>query len=303
MKRNRRRIFDSDQRMLYLIGLPFILWYVVFEYKPMTGLLIAFQDYNLFKGIAGSAWIGLRNFADFLSSPYFYVTLKNTLILNVWGLLIAFPFAILFALLLNEVRGKLFRSFVQTAAFLPYFVAIVVACGIFINMLSPTTGIVNRLLEAVGGERRYFLSIPEYFPAIFTGLGIWKNTGFNALLYLAALSGIDESLYEAAKIDGANKFHQLLHITLPSIMPTIIITLILRIGSMLNVSFEIVLLLYQPATYATSDVISTYVYRLGMEQQNFGLSTAVGLFNAIIGFFLVYGSNKISKKMSETSLW
>jgi len=288
---------------LYLILLPLVIWYVLFAYKPMYGLVIAFQDYNLFKGIAGSDWVGLANFKEFLSSPYFYVTLKNTFMLSIYGLVFEFPLAIFLALMLNEVRNKYFKSFIQTASFIPYFVAIVVAAGITINVLSPSTGVVNFILEKLGFERQYFLSRPEYFRGIFVGLNIWKETGFNAIVYMAALAGVDQALYEAAKIDGANKFKQLLHITIPSIMPTIVIMLILRIGKMLNVAFETVLLLYQPATYSTSDVISTYVYRTGMLSQDFGLSTAVGLFNAIIGFVLVYGANRLSRRFTESSLW
>ena len=299
----RKKLLDSDKKSLYLIGLPCLLWYLIFEYKPMYGLLIAFQDYSLFKGIRGSVWVGLQNFAEFLSSPYFYTTLKNTIVLNLWGLLLAFPFAILFALLLNEIRNAHLRKYIQTVSFLPYFIAVVVACGILINMLSPSVGIINHLIEKLGGERTYFLAKPEWFAPIFTGLGIWKQTGFNAIIYLAALTSIDHSLYEAARIDGANKWQQLTRITIPSIIPTIVVMLVLRVGSMLNVGFETVLLLYQPATYSTSDVISTYVYRLGMEQQNFGLATAVGMFNAVVGFILVYSSNKWSKKVSEVSLW
>ncbi len=294
---------NKDQQMLYLILLPFIIWYAVFMFKPMYGMIIAFKDYSLFKGISGSAWIGLQNFKDFLTSPYFYVTLKNTLMLNVYSLLLEFPFAILVALMLNEVKNKYFKTIVQTASFIPYFIAIVVATGIIINMLSPSTGVVNAFLEKMGFERVYFLSKPEFFRGIFTGLNIWKSTGFNAVIYLAALTAVDEQLYEAAKIDGANKFQQLRHITIPAIIPTIVVMLVLKVGRMLNVAFETVLLLYQPATYETADVISTYVYRTGMLMQDFGLATAVGLFNAIVGFILVYSANKWSKKVTQSSLW
>lgn len=294
---------NKDQQMLYLILLPFIIWYAVFMFKPMYGMIIAFKDYSLFKGISGSAWIGLQNFKDFLTSPYFYVTLKNTLMLNVYSLLLEFPFAILVALMLNEVKNKYFKTIVQTASFIPYFIAIVVATGITINMLSPSTGVVNAFLEKMGFERVYFLSKPEFFRGIFTGLNIWKSTGFNAVIYLAALTAVDEQLYEAAKIDGANKFQQLRHITIPAIIPTIVVMLVLKVGRMLNVAFETVLLLYQPATYETADVISTYVYRTGMLMQDFGLATAVGLFNAIVGFILVYSANKWSKKVTQSSLW
>jgi putative aldouronate transport system permease protein len=295
--------FDRDQKMLYLILLPFILWYAVFMFKPMYGLLIAFKDYSLFRGISGSEWIGLYNFKEFLTSPYFYTTLKNTLMLNVYSLCLEFPFAILIALMLNEVKNKYFKSIVQTASFIPYFIAIVVATGITVNVLSPSTGVVNMVLEKLGFEKVYFLSKPEFFRGIFTGLNMWKTTGFNAVIYLAALTAVDEQLYEAAKIDGANKFSQLRHITIPAIIPTIVIMLVLKVGSMLNVAFETVLLLYQPATYSTADVISTYVYRTGMLMQDFGLATAVGLFNALVGFILVYSANKWSKKVTQSSLW
>ena len=295
--------FDRDQKMLYLILLPFILWYAVFVFKPMYGMVIAFKDYSLFKGIAGSDWIGFQNFKEFLTSPYFYTTLKNTLMLNIYSLLLEFPFAILIALMLNEVKNKYFKSIVQTASFIPYFIAIVVATGITINILSPSTGVINFLLEKLGFERVYFLSKPEFFRGIFTGLNMWKTTGFNAIVYLAALTSINEQLYEAARIDGANKLQQIRHITIPGIIPTIVIMLVLKVGSMLNVAFEPVLLLYQPATYETADVISTYVYRTGMLMQDFGLATAVGLFNAIVGFILVYSANKWSKKVTQSSLW
>lgn len=295
--------FDRDQKMLYLILLPFILWYAVFMFKPMYGLLIAFKDYSLFRGISGSEWIGLYNFKEFLTSPYFYTTLKNTLMLNVYSLCLEFPFAILIALMLNEVKNKYFKSIVQTASFIPYFIAIVVATGITVNVLSPSTGVVNMVLEKLGFEKVYFLSKPEFFRGIFTGLNMWKTTGFNAVIYLAALTAVDEQLYEAARIDGANKFSQLRHITIPAIIPTIVIMFVLKVGSMLNVAFETVLLLYQPATYSTADVISTYVYRTGMLMQDFGLATAVGLFNALVGFILVYSANKWSKKVTQSSLW
>ena len=295
--------FNRDQKMLYLILLPFIIWYAVFMFKPMYGMVIAFKDYSLFRGISGSEWVGLKNFKDFLTIPEFYVTLKNTLMLNVYSLLLEFPFAILLALMLNEVKNKYFKTIVQTASFIPYFIAIVVATGITINILSPSTGVVNVFLEKLGFERVYFLAKPEFFRGIFTGLNMWKTAGFNAVIYLAALTAVDEQLYEAAKIDGANKFQQLRHITIPAIIPTIVVMLVLKVGSMLNVAFETVLLLYQPATYEAADVISTYVYRTGMLMQDFGLATAVGLFNAVVGFILVYSANRWSKKVTQSSLW
>ena len=192
--------FNRDQKMLYLILLPFIIWYVVFMFKPMYVMVIAFKDYSLFRGISGSEWVGLKNFKDFLTSPEFYVTLKNTLMLNVYSLLLEFPFAILLALMLNEVKNKYFKTIVQTASFIPYFIAIVVATGITVNILSPSTGVVNVFLEKLGFERVYFLAKPEFFRGIFTGLNMWKTAGFNAVIYLAALTAVDEQLYEAAKM-------------------------------------------------------------------------------------------------------
>lgn len=299
----KRKKFNKDQIHLYLIMLPFIIWYIIFMFKPMYGLAIAFKDYSIFQGIAKSPWVGFKHFQTFLSSPEFYRTLKNTIMLNLYSLIFEFPFAIILALMLNEVKHKLFKIIVQTASFIPYFIAIVVAAGIAINMLSPTTGVINILLEKLGFEKIYFLIKPEYFRGIFVSLNTWKNTGFNAVIYLAALTAVDEQLYEAAKIDGANKLQQLWNITIPSIMPTIIVMLILKIGSMLNVAFETVLLLYQPATYQTSDVISTYVYRTGVINQNFGLATAVGLFNAIVAMLLVYIANTVSKKVANLGIW
>lgn len=295
--------FNKDQIQLYIILLPFIIWYVVFMFKPMYGLLIAFKNYSVFKGINGSPWVGLQHFKTFLTMPEFYRTLKNTLVLNLYSLIFQFPFAILFALMLNEVKNKFFKSFVQTASFIPYFIAVVIAVGITTNILAPTTGVINVIIAKLGFEKIYFLIRPDFFRSIFIGLGMWKTAGFNAIIYMAALVSIDEQLYEAAKIDGANKFNQLIHITIPGIMPTIVVMLILKIGSMLSVAFETVLLLYQPATYKTADVISTFVYRTGIINNNFGLATAVGLFNSVVALILVYSANKISKKVANLGIW
>lgn len=295
--------FNKDQMQWFIILTPFILWYVIFMFKPMYGLIIAFKNYSIFKGISGSPWIGLQHFKTFLSMPEFYRTLKNTVIINVYSLIFEFPLAIIFALMLNEVKNKFFKSFVQTASFIPYFIAIVIAVGILTNMLAPTNGVINILISKLGFEKIYFLIKPEFFRGIFISLNMWKSTGFTAIIYLAALTAIDEQLYEAARIDGASKFAQLRHITLPSIMPTIVVMLILKVGSMLSVAFETVLLLYQPATYRTADVISTFVYRTGIINNNFGLATAIGLFNSIIALLLVYSANAISKKVANLGIW
>ncbi|MCH4886186.1 sugar ABC transporter permease [Acidaminobacter sp. JC074] len=304
MKKAKRQLkIMRDNWQLYVMALPIIIWFVLFIYKPLTGQVIAFQDYSLFKGIAGSEWVGLDNFVSFLTGPYFWPTFRNTLMLSLYGLVFEFPAAIILALMLNEVKNKIFKTSVQTATFIPYFVSIVVTAGIVTNILAPDLGIVNLLLERLGFEKIYFLMKPELFRGIFTGMNIWKETGFNAIVYLAALMAIDPALYEAARVDGANKFQQMRHVTIPGIMPTIIIMFILRIGQMLNIAFEKVLLLQQPATYETSQIISTYVYQTGLQNQDFGLATAAEVFNAIVALILVYSANRIASKFSDTSLW
>jgi putative aldouronate transport system permease protein len=290
-------------KYLYLMLIPFILWYLVFSYRPMLGLRIAFMDYSPFKGIKGSEWSGLENFRLFISGPYFKRNLINTLMINLYGLIFNFPVPIMLALLLNEVRHSFFKKTVQTMTYLPHFISIVVVAGMVTNLLAPTNGLINILIDKFGGEKIYFLTKPEYFRAIYTGMHMWKEAGFSAIIYVSALSGVDQELYEAAVIDGANRWKQTLHITLPGIMTTIIIMFILKIGRMLEVGYEAIILLYQPATYETADVISTYVYRSGLQEGRYGLATAVGLFNSVIALALVYIANKISNKVSETGLW
>lgn len=290
-------------RYLYLLLIPFIAFFVIFQYKPLYGLVIAFKDYSLFKGIAASPWVGLENFKTFFNSPNFVRVFRNTVIINLYGLLIGFPIPIILALMFNSVRNKAFRSITQTLTYLPHFVSIVVVAGIVVNFLSPSHGMVNMLIEKLGGEKIYFLTKPQYFRGIFTGMNIWKESGFGAVIYIAALAGIDVQLYEAAYVDGANAWQRLRHITIPGILPTITIMLILRIGRMLEVGYEAILLLYQPATYETADVISTYVYRSAIELGNYSLATAAELFNAVVAIALIYGANRFARKFSETSLW
>jgi len=290
-------------RYLYLLLLPVLVWYVVFKYKPMWGLQIAFQDFSPYKGIAGSSWVGLEHFQKFLGSTYFFRTLKNTLIINLYGIVFGFPAPIILSLMLNEVKNKSYKKTIQTITYLPHFISIVVVAGMVTNFLSPNTGLVNMIIEHLGGEKIYFLTKKEYFRTIFISMNIWKETGFGAVVYIAALSGIDLQLYEAAIIDGANKWKQLIHITLPGIMPTIVTMLILKIGNLLTVGYEAIILLYQPSTYETADVISTYVYRSGIAEGRYDMATAVGLFNAVIALVLVYAANTVSKKYLESGLW
>lgn len=288
---------------LYIMFIPFVAYFLIFCYKPMGGLVIAFQNYSVFKGITGSEWVGLENFKNFLSTPYFGRVLKNTIVLNLWALAFSFPAPIIFAILLNEVRIKKLQKAIQTLTYMPYFISTVVIAGIVINLLSPSYGIITLIVEKFCGEKIYFLSKPQYFRPIYTIMNIWQGLGYNAVIYIAAITGIDVQLYEAASIDGANKFRQIIHVTLPGILPTIMIMLIMRVGNMLASATDTVLLLYQPATYEVSDVIGTYVYRTGLLDANYSLATAVSLFNSIIALLLVGGANYISKKVTEVGLW
>lgn len=301
----RKKLWKEVQRdkCLYLLLIPFILWILFFAYKPMIGLQIAFKDYSIFKGISGSAWVGLEHFKEFITNEYFFRVLKNTFMINLYSLLICFPAPIILAILVNEVTNKKYKKVVQTLTYLPHFISIVVIAGIVTTFLSPSTGLINIILEKFGMDKIYFLTKPEYFRGIYTGMNLWKEAGFGSVVFIAAIAGINGSLYEAAKIDGANKWQQIKNVTIPGIMPTIVVMLIIRIGNMLNVGYEAIILLYQPATYQTADVISTYVYRSGMLDGRYDFATAVGLFNSIIALILVFSANKLSKKVSENSLW
>lgn len=298
MLRNLKR-----DKYLYLMLIPFLAWYIIFMYKPMIGLQIAFKDYSLFKGISESPWVGWKHFKVYFDSPYFFRTLKNTVLISFYSLLFAFPAPIILALLLNEVKNAFFKRTVQTLTYLPHFISIVIVAGIVTNFLSPSNGLLNIILEQLGFEKLYFLIVPEYFRTILISMNIWKTVGFSAIIYIAALSSINPELYEAATIDGANKLKRTWHITLPGILPTIMILLILELGNLLDVGYEAIILLYQPVTYETADVISTYVYRSGIVEGRYDMSTAVGLFNSVVGLILVILANRISKKMTGNGIW
>ena len=289
-------------KLLYWLILPSLIFILIFNYIPMGGLIIAFQDYSFTRGIWGSEWIGFENFTDFFSGMYFGRTLGNTLALSGLDLLFNFPAAILLALMLNEVRSTRFKRTIQTVSYMPHFISMVVAAGL-IKEFCDSSGVISSLAVQLGGKPQSYISQPQYFRSIFTISEIWKSVGFNSIVYLAALSGISEELYEAARIDGAGRWRQLFHVTFPGLLPTIIIMLILRCGAIMNVNFEKVLLLYSPSTYSTADIISTYVYRMGIIKQKIGFSTAVGLFNSVISLILVLGVNKLSKVYTETSMF
>ncbi|WP_240941804.1 ABC transporter permease subunit [Paenibacillus sp. HB172176] len=292
----------KQSRYYYLMfAIPF-LYFIVFHYIPMFGIMIAFKDYNVFDGIVGSEWVGLRYFKDFLSDPYFLTIIRNTLLIGIYQILFAFPAPILLALLLNELRSSKFKRVVQTVSYMPHFMSTVVVCGILVNFLS-FDGLVNQFLELLGLEHIQFLMIPEWFRSIYISSEIWQGIGWGSIIYLAALTGIDPQLYDAARMDGANRWRQALNVTLPGIMPTIIIMFLFSIGAIMSVSFEKVLLLQNGANFETSDIISTFVYRRGLVSSDFSYATAVGLFNSVIALFFLSIGNYISKKASETSLW
>ena len=288
---------------LYLLLLPGFVWYLLFCYKPMAGLITAFYDYNVFKGLAGSTFVGFANFSEFINGPDFVRTIKNTLMIALWQIFICFPLPIVLAIAVTEMKNRFIRKLTQTATFLPYFISVVVVCGMVINFLSPSTGIVNLIIKKLGFTPVYFMVEPKYFRLIYTMMTLWQTAGFNAIVYIAAIMGIDSQLYEAAIVDGANKWKRIVHITVPGILPTVITMFIMNIGKMVKVGYESILLLYQPTTYPVADVISTYSYRIGIENGDYGLATAAGLFEAVVALILVRVANRISKRVTENSLW
>lgn len=289
-------------RYIYLMSLPVIIYYLLFHYLPMYGAIISFKNFSPGLGIWGSPWVGFQNFEDFFSGPYFFRIFRNTILINFYQLIFSFPAPIILALLLNELTHDGFKRVVQTVSYMPHFISIMVICGLIIDFTSKN-GVINDIGEFFGLERQSMLLNPGLFRPIYIISGIWQEIGWGSIIYLAALSSIDTEQYEAARIDGANRWTQMWNITLPGIMPTIIIMLILRIGSMMNVGFEKVILLYNPSIYETADVISSYVYRKGLLEFSYSYSAAVGLFNSVINFALLLSANKISRKVNEVSLW
>lgn len=287
---------------IYLMVLPIVVYFFVFNYMPMTGIIIAFQKFSPALGIFKSPFVGLRNFRDFFGSYYFGRLICNTLLISTSVLIFSFPCPIILALLLNEVHNKKYKKAVQTVSYLPYFISMVVICGLIKNF-TDTEGIITQIVAALGGKRENLLANPSLFRPIYVISDIWQNVGFNSIIYLAALSGVNTELYDAAAIDGAGKWKQTLHVTLPGISPIIIIMLILSMGGLFNVGFEKIILLYNSMTMETADVIQTFVYRKGLTDANFGYSTAVGLFNSIINTILLLTANRISSKVTETSLF
>ena len=289
-------------RSLYLLMLPVIIFYVLFHYKPMYGALIAFKDYSPALGFADSPWVGLDNFVRFFDGIYFWRLLRNTVLLSFYNILFGFPAPISLALLLNEVKNEKFKRLTQTITYLPHFISMIVVAGMITNFCM-TTGLFNDIIEFFGGEASPLLQNPKYYRTIYVASSIWQQVGWGSIIYLSALSGVDSQLYEAAAIDGAGKWKQLLHVTLPGITPTIVIMLIMQVGRAMSMGHEKTILLYNSATYETADIISSYVYRIGLLEQDWSYSTAIGLFNSVINLVLIILANRVSKKLTETSLW
>ncbi|MBQ5960035.1 MAG: sugar ABC transporter permease [Firmicutes bacterium] len=289
-------------KYVYIMAIPMVVYYVLFSYMPMYGAIIAFKHFSPGLGIWKSEWAGTFYFKMFFQDVYFSRILRNTVLISFKNLLFGFPAPIILALLINEVRNNAFKKTVQTISYLPHFVSIMVICGLIIDFTA-RDGAINDVIAFFGGSRQTMLLNPKLFQPVYIISGIWQEIGWGSIIYLGALTAIDPQLYEAASIDGAGRFRKMAHVTLPGIMPTIIIMLILRIGSIMNVGHEKIILLYNATVYETADVISTYAYRKGLLEMNYSYSTAIGLFNSIINFILVIGSNTISRKWGETSLW
>ncbi|WP_308167028.1 ABC transporter permease subunit [Acetivibrio sp. MSJd-27] len=296
-----KKDYSKNYIVVYMMIIV-VAYYVVFHYLPMYGVTMAFQDFNVSKGIFGSQWVGLKHFKEFFSSIYAWRTIRNTLLLSFYQLLFGFPFPIILALLLNEVRVKWFKKTVQSITYLPHFISVVVVCGMVVEFTSQS-GLINDIIAMFGGERVSFLLKPEWFRPIYVTTSLWQSVGWDSIIYLAALAGVDPALYEAAYTDGANRFRQFWHVTLPSIAPTIIVLFILNIGKFMSQGAEKVILLYNENVYETADVISSFVYRRGLINADYSFSTAVGLFNSVINLILVVTANTLSRKFSESSLW
>lgn len=298
--------FRKDMRSnwsLYLVFMPVVVYYFVFCYLPMYGATIAFKDFSPMAGILGSEWVGFKHFADFFTSSDFKRIFFNTLNISLQSLMFGFPAPIILALMINEVENAKWKKLVQTITYLPHFISLVVICGIIRNFVSDT-GVITVALNSLGVvENVDMLSNKELFVPIYIISDIWQSVGWGSIIYLAALTGINQELYEAASIDGAGRWRQLFAVTIPGILPTVVIMLILRVGNIMSLGFEKIILLYNPLTYETADVISSYVYRRGLMEFNFSYSTAVGLFNSVINFILIFAANTISKKVNDTSLW
>jgi putative aldouronate transport system permease protein len=295
-------------RYLFVLFVPGALYFLVFHYAPMFGIVIAFKNYDVFDGFFGSPWVGFKHFITFLTGPFVWRLIRNTLVLNLYGIVFSFPIPILFAILLNEIRAAPFKRVVQTVSYLPHFVSTVVIVGFLFEFLSPSNGVIGLAISRLTGkEPVFYMARPEYFRGIYILSGIWQSMGWSAIIYLAALSGVNPELYEAAVIDGANRLQKTLSITIPALVPTITVLFILNLGHILSVGFEKAFLMQNSLNMETSDVIATFVYRRGLlgegGRPDYSFATAVNMFSSAIGLIMIYTANAISRRVSETSLW
>jgi len=302
-KRKSKFVLFKNNIDLYLLLLPGVIFLLLFKYVPMFGVVIAFQDFNIFEGIKGSEWVGFLNFQKLISFDEFYQVLTNTLLISIYKVVFLFPMPIIVALMLNEVRGDLFKRGLQTIIYLPHFLSWIVITGLFVNILSPSGGLINNILGWFGVQPISFMTDNRFFRSVVVITAGWKEVGWNAIVYIAAIAGIEQELYEAAEIDGAGRFGKIKNITIPGIMSTIVMLFILRLGHILDAGTEQILAMYNSLVYSTGDVIGTYVYRMGLGKMDYSFSTAVGLFNSVVGLILVMSGNYFSRKTLEKSIW
>lgn len=290
-------------RALYLISVPGILYFIIFKYVPLFGSVIAFQDYNIFSGITGSEWVGLEHFRRMFAHYDFIRVLKNTLLIGLYDLVLAFPAPIVLALLLNELRVVVYKRLLQTIVYMPHFLSWVIVSGIAVGILSPSTGAINQFIGWLGFDHIYFLGEESWIRTVLISSGIWRDSGYGTIIYLAALAGINPDLYEAAEVDGASRWRQSISITLPSLLPTIMILFLLHIGKFLDFGFERVIVFLNPLNRENGEILDTYIYQAGLLDQQFSYSTAIGLFKALVGLFLIATGNILSKKTTGESLY
>lgn len=293
----------AKYKYLYLMLVPGIVLTILFRYIPMYGILMAFEKYRVGSGVFGSEWIWFENFAKFFGDSYSWVLIKNTILLGVFSILFGFPVPILFALAINEIINKRIKAVTQTILYLPHFVSVVIIVGIIKEILSLDTGVVNTIISSLGGEQINFFGEASWFRFIYISSGIWQDAGFASIIYFAAIAGINGELYEAAVIDGSNRFKNMIHITIPCIMPTVLIMFILAIGGILGNDFQKILLIYSGPTYDTADVLQTYIYRLGILGGQYGYTAAVGIFNAVVSFLFLFTANSLARRLGGNSLW
>lgn len=303
-KEQKRKMIKKDLRKnwpVYMVVLPIIIYYLMFEYIPMYGVQIAFQDYRPAQGF-GKDWVGFKHFIKFFQGAYFWRLMRNTFLINWYELFFSFPVPIIIALLYNEIKSKKFKTITNTFIYLPHFISLVVVCSI-VQQFCSGDGLLTNLVATFTGEDKSLLAQAKWFRTIYIGSGVWQGAGWGSIIYVAALQGIDTQLYDAAAVDGANKWRQMLHVTIPGILPTVMVRFVLTLGSMMSVGSQKILLLYNEATYETADVISTYIHRYGMENAKYSYSTAVGLFMNVINVSMFIVANKMSKKLTSVSLW